>query len=102
MTPVPVSRRARLPVLGLLLAPAALLWFAAGVPAVAAQPAPAQDTPAPVRLVLPSIGIDALVVTLALTDDLAMPAPERADLVAWYTFSDWAGGECNVVLAGQR
>jgi sortase (surface protein transpeptidase) len=92
-----VSNRARLLGLSLLLLSAALLWLAAEGSAAAAR-----DTPVPVRLVLPSIGIDALVVTLALTDDLTMPAPARADLVAWYSFSAPAGGDGNVVLAGHR
>ena len=102
MTPAPVSKRARRLSLRLLLLSALLLWLAAEGPAVAARPAAAQETPAPIRLVLPSLGIDAPVVTLALTDDLAMPAPERGDLVAWYSFSAPAGGEGNVVLAGHR
>lgn len=81
-----------------------LPWLAAFVPAAAAQPvAPAEPTSAlPVRLVLPSLGIDAAVVALALSADLTMPAPERADLVAWYTFSAPPGGEGNAVLAGHR
>jgi sortase (surface protein transpeptidase) len=81
-----------------------LPWLAGLVPTVAAQPvAPEESPPAtPARLVLPSIGIDAPVVVLGLTDDLTMPAPEHAELVAWYTFSALAGGEGTVVLAGHR
>jgi len=56
----------------------------------------------PVRLVLPSLGIDAPVAALALAEDGTMPAPARADLVAWYSFSAPAGGDGNAVLAGHR
>lgn len=56
----------------------------------------------PVRLVLPALHVDAEVAALALTDDLAMPVPPSAALVAWYTFSARAGAAGNVVLAGHR
>lgn len=72
-------------------------------PATAVANTPDEQPPsAPVRLVLPSLGGDAPVAALDLTDDGTMPAPDRADLVAWYTFSAPAGGDGNVVLAGHR
>ena len=56
----------------------------------------------PVRLLLPAIDIDAEVGAFALNEDLTMPVPQRAALVAWYDFSAQAGETGNVVLAGHR
>ena len=71
--------------------------------AAAAANTPDEPPPStPMRLVLPSLGVDAPVAALDLRDDGTMPAPDRADLVAWYTFSAAAGDEGNVVLAGHR
>ena len=74
---------------------------------VVAQPAGASSQPLPAsgmpeRLVVPSIGVDADVAALALTDELLMPVPQTASLVAWYTFSAQAGAPGNAVLAGHR
>ncbi|MGI8550418.1 MAG: class F sortase [Dehalococcoidia bacterium] len=55
---------------------------------------------APVRLVVPSIGVDANIETFNLNPDLSMPVPETGDVAAWYTFGGGAGGPGNAVLAG--
>jgi sortase family protein len=100
---VPVSNRVRVPGLGLLVLVAALPWLAGLGPAAAARPVAADEPPAPpARVVLPAIGVDAPVAALDLADDGTMPAPARADLVGWYTFSAPAGGAGNTVLAGHR
>jgi LPXTG-site transpeptidase (sortase) family protein len=59
-------------------------------------------TGTPVRLVVPSVQVDATVGAFELNDDLSMPVPQVASLVAWYTYSGPAGGYGNVVLAGHR
>lgn len=68
--------------------------------------APAYAGPAasetPVRLVIPALAVDADVAGVSLNDDLTMPAPSSAALVAWYTYSATAGTDGNVVLAGHR
>ncbi len=81
-----------------------IIAVALRVPLAPAPPARAEPalTGAPVRLVLPSIAVDAEVDALALNDDLTMPVPQRAALVAWYTYSSPAGGTGNAVLAGHR
>jgi LPXTG-site transpeptidase (sortase) family protein len=56
----------------------------------------------PVRLVIPSIGVDAPVASFGLNPDLTMPAPQEAGLTAWYTFSAAAGVPGNAVLAAHR
>ena len=56
----------------------------------------------PVRIVIPAIGIDTAVIALDLMEDLTMPVPHRADLVAWYTYSALAGAPGNAVFAGHR
>ena len=82
---------------------AALLAFLAPTarpPEARAQPAPVAGLP--VRLLLPSIAVDADVEALDLNDDLTMPVPQVAWLAAWYSYSARAGAPGNVVLAGHR
>ena len=81
----------------------ALLLFAPFLPWHGTARAEAEaSSGVPVRLVLPAIGVDAPVQSLALGADLTMPAPQEARLVAWYTFSAEAGAPGNAVLAGHR
>ena len=91
------SRRARA-LLGLVT----LLTVMLVVQSAGAQTPPPPATGVPVRLVLPAIGVDADVGTFDLADDLTMPVPQTASLVAWYTFSARAGAPGNAVLAGHR
>ncbi len=74
--------------------------------ATSARSAPAYAAPAggeaPVRLVIPALAVDADVAGVSLNEDLTMPAPPSAALVAWYTYSATAGTDGNVVLAGHR
>lgn len=56
----------------------------------------------PIRLVIPSIGVDADVVELGITADGAMDSPDGPDPVAWYNFSPTPGNPGNAVLAGHR
>lgn len=53
-------------------------------------------------LAAPALGIWAPVATFALNDDLTMPVPQEAGLVAWYQYSARAGVTGNAVLAGHR
>ena len=99
-----MSSRAGVSALAALLVLAALTSLTMRPPAAAAQPVTPEEpqTAPPVRLVLSTLGVDALVASLDLAADGTMPAPTRADLVAWYRFSALAGGDGNVVLAGHR
>ncbi len=56
--------------------------------------------PALVRLIIPSLQIDAPIVTLSTGHDGTMKSPESPFEVAWYDFSSLPGGASNVVLAG--
>lgn len=56
----------------------------------------------PTRLLIPSIGVDAPVVTLGVRDDGTMDSPDGPDPVAWYTFSPTPGNPGNAVFAGHR
>ena len=56
----------------------------------------------PERLVMPALGAQATIGAFDLAADRSMPAPQEAQLVAWYTFSSLGGGSGNVVLAGHR
>ena len=84
---------------------AALVLLLALTPATSVGSARAQDADrsgAPVRLVVPALGVDATVIALPLNDDLSMPAPPGAQPAAWYTYSAPAGAPGNAVLAGHR
>ena len=54
----------------------------------------------PLRLVLPRLGVDAPVISVGLTPQLAMDVPKRADEVGWYEYSARPGLKGNSVLAG--
>jgi LPXTG-site transpeptidase (sortase) family protein len=53
-------------------------------------------------LVVPALGVDASVQAFSLNPDRTMPAPASGSVVAWYTFSAFAGGWGNSVLAAHR
>ena len=74
-------------------------------------PTPALDTPTPLptatvskaeiaRLKLPSIDVDASVVSLGLLDGGVMDSPQTPTDVGWYTFSARPGVTGNAVFAG--
>jgi hypothetical protein len=52
----------------------------AGIPAE-------EDAPTPVRLALPTLGVDTELIALGLEDDGSLEVPEDADVAGW-----WAGG----------
>ena len=73
--------------------------LAAEVPTVFRSPRPE----APQRLLIPKLRVDAPVVTFTLDQlekDGSLPAPKRANDVAWYDYSGRAGEANNVVLSG--
>ena len=64
---------------------------------------PEPEIPAPLRLVIESIGVDAPVSTYGLDFDGAPLVPTGADaaeVVAWYDFSQPPGNGSNTILAG--
>jgi Sortase domain len=72
---------------------------AAEVPTVFRSPRPE----APRRLLIPRLRVDAPVVTFTLDQletDGSLPAPKKANDVAWYDYSGRAGEANNVVLSG--
>jgi sortase (surface protein transpeptidase) len=68
-----------------------------------AQSAPAKQVDhleLPLRLAVPRIGIDGLVVAVGLTRDGAMDVPQRPEDVGWYQYSARPGMKGNAVMAG--
>lgn len=93
--------------LAVTLLPAAL--------ALAAEPQPFDETAqlaaeptdaevdwgvAPVRLAIPRLGVDAVVVPVGLEEDGAMAAPTDPDTVGWYEPGWGIGGPGNAVMGG--
>ncbi|MBI2913706.1 MAG: class F sortase [Chloroflexi bacterium] len=66
--------------------------------ATADQAAP--PGPAPVRIVIPRLYIEAPVVALGLLPDNYPDVPDEPDEVAWYTFSAVPGRSSNAVFSG--
>ena len=56
--------------------------------------------PAPVRLIIPSLLVDAPVASKGITPDNQPEVPERPDLVAWYPFTAYPGQSGNAVFSG--
>jgi sortase (surface protein transpeptidase) len=54
----------------------------------------------PLRLVVPRLSVDAPVIAVGLTPQLAMDVPKRAEEVGWYEYSVRPGMKGNSVLAG--
>jgi LPXTG-site transpeptidase (sortase) family protein len=66
-------------------------------------PQASADLPAPpflVRLAVPSLQIDAPIVTMGTGRDGAMQSPSSPFVVAWYDFSTVPGEGSNIVLGG--
>ncbi|WP_448626045.1 class F sortase [Geodermatophilus sp. URMC 64] len=73
------------------------------VPPVAvrdAAPAQADAVPAPVRLTVPALGIDAPVDPVGVAPDGQMEIPADVSRAGWYRFGPPPGREGNAVLAG--
>jgi len=61
----------------------------------------ARRGPDPVRLEVPSLGVDAAVDAVGVSDDGSMVIPAEVDRVGWYRFGPGAGATAgNVVIAG--
>lgn len=84
--------------------------MAGGAPSAAASP-PAQGPvtvppaggralPSGARLQIPSIGVDAPMITLGVNPDGMMQVPNNGNDVGWYTFSAAPGTPGNAVLSG--
>ncbi|MGY1619211.1 class F sortase [Geodermatophilus sp. SYSU D00691] len=85
------------PVPGAPAAPAVTL-----PPVTVRDAAPARDSavPAPVRLTVPSLGIDAPVEPVGVAPDGQMQIPDDVARAGWYRFGPAPGGAGNAVLAG--
>jgi LPXTG-site transpeptidase (sortase) family protein len=54
----------------------------------------------PLRLAIPRLRVDAPVIAVGLTPQLAMDVPQRAEEVGWYEYSTRPGMKGNSILAG--
>ncbi len=70
------------------------------VPVRDASPTPPAVAPAPVRLTLPRVGIDAAVDPVGVEPDGSMTIPREVDRVGWYRFGPAPGQPGSAVLAG--
>jgi sortase A len=72
-------------------------------PDVRPEPGPVAPTDtvrvAPIGLKIPTLGVDAAVLPVGLTDDGAMDTPTDPDTVAWWSLGSGTGEPGNVVLA---
>ncbi|MGY1624598.1 class F sortase [Geodermatophilus sp. SYSU D00965] len=66
----------------------------------AAAPSPVARPPAPVRLTVPALGVDAPVDPVGVRDDGQVQLPDDVDRVGWYRFGPVPGGDGAAVLAG--
>jgi sortase (surface protein transpeptidase) len=72
-------------------------------PAVTARdagPAPAPQVPAPARLAVPALGLDAPVDAVGVDETGRMALPADVDRVGWYRFGPVPGAAGSAVLAG--
>lgn len=65
-----------------------------------AAPTVAPQLPAPVRLAVPALGVDAPVEPVGVRDDGQMALPGDVDRLGWYRFGPVPGAEGSAVLAG--
>ena len=71
------------------------------LPAVAeSEPEPEPDLPAPLRLVIESIAVDAPIIELGMDGEGIPYVPLNGQDVAWYDFSTKPGAGSNAVFAG--
>ena len=69
-------------------------------PAAGQAPAASRAVPGGARLEIPSIGVDASIVSLGVNSDGIMQVPDNGKDVGWYTFSAPPGAPGNAVLSG--
>ena len=69
-------------------------------PAAVSEALSEPDTPAPTRIGIPSIGVDASVLTMGLDANNYPEVPNAGDEVAWYSFSAPPGRGNNAVFSG--
>ena len=65
-----------------------------------AAPTVVPRRPAPVRLAVPALGVDAPVEPVGVRDDGQMALPDDVDRLGWYRFGPVPGAEGSAVLAG--
>ena len=65
-----------------------------------AAPTVVPQRPAPVRLAVPALGVDAPVEPVGVRDDGQMDLPDDVDRLGWYRFGPVPGAEGSAVLAG--
>ena len=65
-----------------------------------AAPTVVPRRPAPVRLAVPALGVDAPVEPVGVRDDGQMALPDNVDRLGWYRFGPVPGAEGSAVLAG--
>ena len=65
-----------------------------------AAPTVVPRQPVPVRLVVPSLGVDAPVEPVGVRDDGQMALPEDVDRLGWYRFGPVPGTDGSAVVAG--
>ena len=65
-----------------------------------AAPTVVPQRPAPVRLAVPALGVDAPVEPVGVRDDGQMALPDDVDRLGWYRFGPVPGAEGSAVLAG--
>jgi sortase A len=61
-----------------------------------------ERVPLPVRLQIPSIGIDTLITSLGMTSSGAMDTPEDPNQVGWFDLGPRPGEVGSAVIAGHR
>jgi len=69
-------------------------------PAAESEALSEPDTPAPTRIGIPIIAVDASVLTMGLDADSYPEVPNAGDEVAWYNFSASPGRGSNAVFSG--
>ena len=70
------------------------------VATTAGAPAGPGDRPAPVRLTVPALGVDAAVDAVGVEPDGQMTVPAEVDRVGWYRFGPPPGDAGSAVIAG--
>lgn len=65
-----------------------------------AKPAAAMDTSKPVRIEIPSLGVDTLIIDLALNTDGTLEVPPDGTTAGWYTGAPTPGETGPAIIAG--
>lgn len=73
---------------------------APSVPTRDAVPQAVPAVPAPARLTVPALGVDAVVDAVGVEPDGQMTVPAEVDRVGWYRFGPPPGGQGSAVIAG--